>query len=267
MDLRPDKYASLPDLFKRKPKVKGATTRSLTIVCINTVEAFREVHANGMAYRDINWGNLFFEPVTGDVLICDNDNAIFENLPSQIGGTMEFMAPELVRGDPGAKPWTQTDLHSLAVLLFMVLLNHHPLQGARELQIHCFDVPAKKRLYGEAPLFIFDPDDSSNGPIPGEHDHIEAVWKLLPARVRELFVRSFTLGLRNTEDGRVRESEWLGALSRMCDTIVNCANCGKQNWFDLDTYRVTGDTGACFHCGQALSLDPPIGDLVARQVK
>jgi hypothetical protein len=28
----------------------------------------------GYSYRDISFGNLFFDPDTGDVLICDNDN-------------------------------------------------------------------------------------------------------------------------------------------------------------------------------------------------
>ena len=40
------------------------------------------------------------------------------------------MAPEIVRGQ--AKASTETDLFSLAVLLFYMLFMHHPLEGARE---------------------------------------------------------------------------------------------------------------------------------------
>jgi serine/threonine protein kinase len=45
------------------------------------------------------------------------------------------MAPELLLSDV---PSRQTDLFSLAVLLFYMLLVHHPLEGKRESSIKCF---------------------------------------------------------------------------------------------------------------------------------
>jgi hypothetical protein len=59
-------------------------------------------------------------------------------------------------------PSTQTDLFSLAVLLFYMFVMHHPLEGRKELAIKCLDLPAMKKLYGTEPLFIFDPSDDSN---------------------------------------------------------------------------------------------------------
>ena len=74
-------------------------------------------------------------------IICDNDNVgIDRKTGGGIGGTARFMAPEIVRGE--AVPSSQTDLFSLAVLLFYMLVNHHPLEGAREADIRCFDLPA-----------------------------------------------------------------------------------------------------------------------------
>ena len=65
------------------------------------------------------------------------------------------MAPEIVRGE--AKPTTESDLFSLAVLLFYMLMMHHPLEGKKESDIKAFDLPAMNKIYGLEPVFIFDP--------------------------------------------------------------------------------------------------------------
>lgn len=101
MDIRPDRFKGLPLLFRRQLRT---TPRALLTACLYTVEAYQALHSRGIAYRDISWGNIFFDPATGDVLVCDNDNAVVEGDSTGISGTMEFMAPELVRGDPGVSP-------------------------------------------------------------------------------------------------------------------------------------------------------------------
>ena len=63
---------------------------------------------------------MFFDPDTGDVLICDNDNVSANGIDnSSVYGTPRFMAPEIVMGQ--AKPSRNTDLYSLAVLLFYMV--------------------------------------------------------------------------------------------------------------------------------------------------
>jgi DNA-binding helix-hairpin-helix protein with protein kinase domain len=256
MPLRPDAFVSLPALFRRRPEAR-TTTRALLTACIHLTEAYLTLHSRGIAYRDISWGNVFFAPADGRVLVCDNDNAIFEGQRSGVYGTMEFMAPELVRAE--AEPGTQTDLHSLAVLLFMMLVNHHPLRGAQELQIRCLDAAAQRRLYGTRPAFLFDPDDTSNGPVKGEHDAVVQAWQALPTSLRDLFVRAFTRGLRDP-GGRVRESQWRDRLSETRDAIVLCASCGRQNSYDRKRHRATGAVGSCWHpsCGRTLMLPPTL---------
>ncbi len=51
---------------------------------------------------------------------------------------MHLIAPEVVRGE--AVPSTQTDLFSLAVLLFYLFHVHHPPEGSREVAIGGFDL-------------------------------------------------------------------------------------------------------------------------------
>jgi len=247
MALRPDSYAGLPDLFRRRVQTKP---RQLITACLLVVEAYQILHSKGIAYRDISWGNVFFEPNTGEVCICDNDNAVFEGRATGIAGTMEFMAPELVRGDPGASPGTQTDLHALAVLLFLVLINHHPLEGARELEIHCMEEKAKKRLYGREPVFIFDPSDRRNKAVEPEHRVAIAMWGFIPPTLRRLFVEAFTRGLRSPQD-RVREIEWIDVLSRCRDAIVSCRGCHRQNM--TEPGAADSEFGACWKCSRPLA--------------
>ncbi|WP_030665064.1 protein kinase [Streptomyces rimosus] len=248
MDLRPDRFQGLPTLFQRKLRT---TPRALLTACLYTVEAYQTLHSRGIAYRDISWGNVLFDPATGDVLVCDNDNAVVEGDSSGISGTMAFMAPELVRGDPGARPGTQSDLYSLSVLLFMFLMNHHPLQGRRELLIHCLDEPAEKALYGKHPLFVFDPEDDANAPDPVEQSTVLATWDVAPKILRDLFTHNFTVGLRDPA-ARVRESQWRDALRAVLDAVVDCADCGRQNM----TQPEETTAGTCWSCGSTLLLPP-----------
>ncbi|MEU7434109.1 protein kinase [Streptomyces sioyaensis] len=250
MDILPARFKRLPALFTRQLRT---TPRALLTACLYTVEAYQALHSRGIAYRDISWGNILFDPATGDVLVCDNDNAVVEGDSSGISGTMKFMAPELVRGETGARPGTQTDLHSLSVLLFMLLMNHHPLEGRRELAIRCLDEAAEKKLYGKQPLFVFDPDDDANAPDPFEHATVLATWTVAPRALRDLFTHNFTVGLRDPA-ARVRESQWRDVLRAVLDSVVDCAHCGRQNMTEPGATAA----GTCWSCDKALILPPQL---------
>ncbi|WP_344530919.1 serine/threonine-protein kinase [Streptomyces albiaxialis] len=258
MDIRPDRFQDLPALFRRLPSVSAVTPRALVTAALHTVEAYFTLHSKGIAYRDINWGNIFFDPSTGDVLVCDNDNAVVDGEFAAVAGTMNFMAPELVRGDGGAQPGTQTDLHSLAVLLFMLLMNDHPLHGARLLRIHSLDEHAMRRLYGTDPLFVFDPSDTSNRPDPAEQQTVLTLWNLLPANLRALFTTAFTKGLAHPGD-RVRETQWQSALSEVLDGITCCTGCGQQIMTSSD-----GSALDCWACARQLRLPPRMEIAISR---
>lgn len=110
------------------------TFRALATAGFELADGFFQLHAKGLCYRDISFGNVFFHPETGRVAICDNDNVSVDGAgTSGVLGTPRFMAPEIVRGE--AEPSTQTDLFSLSVLLFHIFMVHHPLEGKREAAI------------------------------------------------------------------------------------------------------------------------------------
>ena len=255
MPLREKRFSGIVDLVMRRVH---PSFRSLVTAGFELAHSYFLLHAAGLCYRDISFGNVFFDPQSGEVRICDNDNVgIDRKTGGGIGGTARFMAPEIVRGE--AAPSSQTDLFSLAVLLFYMLMNHHPLEGAREADIRCFDLPAMTRLYGADPLFIFDPTDDRNRPLAGYHDNALALWPLYPAFLRELFTRSFTAGLADPSHGRVRESEWRAGLVRLRDSIYYCTHCGAENFYDGEAVRANGGTpNPCWSCNRTSHLPPRI---------
>ncbi len=255
MPLREARFKSIVDLMKGRisPSFNTIITAGLELV-----QSFQRLHSLGLCYRDISFGNVFFDPHNGDVLVCDNDNVGVDGAAGLgVLGTPRFMAPEIVLGQ--AQPSTQSDLFSLAVLLFYLFVVHHPLEGAREAAIHCFDLPAMNSLYGSEALFIFDPEDESNRPVAGLHDNALIFWPLYPRFFRQVFTKAFTSGLHDAAHGRVRESEWRAALVRLRDSISPCPACGAENFFDADEHP---QPWKCWSCQNPLQ-DPM--RLVTRQ--
>ena len=250
MPLREERFKGIVDLMKRRVE---PSFRALATAGFELAHNYLQLHSRGLCYRDISFGNVFFDPDNGEVRICDNDNVDVNGREGSIGGTPRFMAPELVRGD--ATPSTQTDLFSLAVLLFYTFVIHHPLEGANELKIHSFDLPAMRRLYGTHPVFIFDPANDSNRPVAGYHDNAIEYWPIYPKFFQQLFIRSFTEGLHDPQHGRVRESEWRAAMIRLRDSLIYCPNCSAENFYDADWLRASGGRPpACWSCGRAVQL-------------
>lgn len=239
MPLRPSRYRSCTEIVSGRLDISFA---SLLRACLRLADGFLSLHAEGLCYRDISFGNAFIDPASGDVLIADNDNVAI-NLEGTVGirGTDRFMAPEIVRGE--AVPSAATDLHSLAVLLFYLLMVSHPLEGRRMLSGDVFGPADAEKLYGWHPLFVFDPDDHSNSPDPDRHQNAAVYWSLYPRMLRDLFVRAFTDGLHDPEAGRVREGEWRDCMSRLLDLLVTCP-CGADVFVEPGGRAVT----ACWSC-------------------
>jgi len=223
---------------------------SLCEISYQLANSYRALHLSGHCYRDISAGNLMFDPVPGDILICDNDNVgVNRQSRCQVWGTMEYMAPEIIRGE--ADPSTQTDLHSLAVLLFYLWVWHHPFHGEMEYRFHCWDIPAKKKVYGESPVFVFDPENPANR-LPPDPDYALARerWHYCPGDLQELFIRAFTDGL-HVPNRRVTEGEWQNIFSDIKDRIVSCPSCRAENFTGPD-----GMTKPCWHCQVTIPMPP-----------
>lgn len=255
MPLRPPRFKNIVDLMTRRIE---PTFRTLATAAFNLSHNYLLLHSQGLCYRDISFGNAFFDPDNGDILIADNDNVSVDGA-GVLGvlGTPRFMAPEIVRGE--AVPSTNTDLFSLSVLIFYMLMVAHPLEGKKEAAIKALDLPAMTKLYGKEPLFIFDPNDDSNAPVPGIHDNALAFWRIYPQFLRDIFTRAFTTGIRDPQNGRVRESEWRGTMISLRDAIFYCPHCALENFYDSPTIKASGgNPGLCWACAAQLRLLPRI---------
>jgi serine/threonine protein kinase len=258
MPLREPRYRGMAELMSR---AVDPTFRTLTNMALELADSFLRLHSLGFCYSDISFGNIFFDPVTGEISICDNDNvAVDGEGRSDVLGTPRFMAPEIVRDE--ARPNIGTDLYSLAVILFYMFMVHHPLEGRREREINCLDLPAMKKLYGAEALFIFDPKHGANRPVAGVHNNATLFWNLYPGYVRDIFTRAFTEGLRDPS-ARVRESEWRTVFSRMRDQIYYCHNCGAENFLaDEGDQAAPLAEQACWFCHEIPV--PPMRMLMGR---
>jgi hypothetical protein len=94
------------------------------------------------------------------------------------------------------------------------------------------DEQAEYEMYGEKPIFIYHKNDASNRPIRGYHAGVLRRWPLMPIYIKEAFHRTFVDGLRDRENERTTELEWLRLLTRYRDELVSCG-CGYQYAYGL----------------------------------
>ena len=229
------------------------------------VDAFAALHSAGLCYRDISFGNLRVDPVACEVAVIDVDNVGVDGSDAMVKGTGPFMAPEILRDE--AFPSTVTDLHSLAVLLFYLFMHGHPLLGLKadasytwDRNGHLSETQVLIRNFGLEPVFIFDPDDASNRPLPG--DRVVIWWALYPQQCRRVFTQAFTAGLRDASlHGRVTEGTWRRALLSLHDSVWSCPACGAAVFYDPER-----PGQSCWHCAgpvpAPLKLKVPGGTLV-----
>lgn len=227
--------------------------RAIITIGRQLVSAFEALHASGLCYRDINFGNLLVDPERSRVAIIDNDNVGLDSGEVFVWGTLRFMAPEVVRRE--APPSSLTDLHSLAVFLFYLFVHGHPLEGTATDASYTWapaDHQSESRLamrhFGQEPVFVFDSRDHSNRPRSG--DLMLTWWPIYPRFFRALFEQAFTAGL-SPGLGRVTEGLWRRGLVRLADCVSQCA-CRASVFYDPDDAGVR-----CWNCGQ-IPPRPPL---------
>ena len=92
--------------------------------CANLSQAFAQLELSELTFTDLNENGIFFDCETGEVCICDCDNITAGEYYKMI--TYPGMtAPELLN-NPDIRPSELTDRHSLAVILFEMVMGEHP---------------------------------------------------------------------------------------------------------------------------------------------
>jgi len=245
MDLLPSSYKCFTDFLLTKEKF--ASISVVVNAALNITNAFRELHRSGFSYQDLNDGNFFIEPKTGDVLICDTDNVAPYGEALGIAGKARYMAPEVVRNI--SAPDVMTDRFSLSVILFRLLFLDHPLEGKRTL-CPCLTEKLEQKFYGVSPLFIYDPNDNSNAPVRGVHCNVIRLWKFYPKFIKDKFIYSFSQECLQGSQRRLTDNDWQIAFTRLRDCIITCP-CGSETFIDLKA-----DSSVCINCGRSIPKPP-----------
>ena len=200
--------------------------------------ALRVIHRYGMTHCDLSLPNDFFEPSDGRVSLIDCDNLACGDsyLPAKVAGTPGFRAPELITAaNPTPRP--ETDLHSLATLLFYLLMFRHPFVGEK---YHEFRPDLNYRndeeaLLGKNAIFTEHPTNNRNrcqGGLP---------FASLPKGLRDLFIVAFTDGL--TDPGkRPTAAAWAQEIWKALECMAECSRCRQR-------YFISDRDFSCLFCG------------------
>lgn len=244
MKLRPQGYEEIGQFMLAKAKF--ADVNCLLNACLQICTAFQLLHIRGLSYQDMNDGNFFINPKTGDVLICDNDNVAPNGVNMGIAGKSGYMAPEIVEKEK--MPNLYTDYFSLSVILFILFYLNRPFEGAKILSCPCMTEAIEKKVFGKDAVFILDPSDDSNRPVRGVHTNVIRRWPLFPKQLREAFVATFSKEAIKTPEKRIMDRNWQNILVQVRSLYVKCPVCGKYTFVDTDNA-----SSLCLECGKAIA--------------
>lgn len=244
MKLRPQGYEEVSQFLLGK--VKFTDVNNLLKACLQICTAFQLLHIRGLSYQDMNDGNFFINPKTGDVLICDNDNVAPNGVSiTGIAGKPRYMAPEIV--DKVSMPNVYTDYFSLAVILFLLIYVDRPFEGAKAM-CPCMTAELEKQLNGRNAVFILDPKDDSNRPVRGVHDRVIRRWPIFPKQLREAFISTFSKDAIQDPTKRVMDRAWQNILVQVRSMFVKCPICGEYTFVNIDQA-----SSVCFECGKSIA--------------
>ena len=284
MDLRPAEFQELSKFILAANGAVFPSFKAAVEACLKIVAAFRILHNKGYSYQDINDGNFFINPRTAEVLICDNDNVAPDGFNTGVIGKPRYMAPEIVVGKGNVLPNKGSDRFSLAIILFILLCNDHPLEGKRCVELPCMTLKNAEKLYGSDAVFIYDDNDASNRPVKNIHRNVIERWEYMPTYMKDAFKQAFSKEAMHCPEKRLRELDWLKVLTRFRSEIIKCEcgneifiedinkivceACGKRtqvsNVFELPEYSIPATKGTWIYrcqlgmCSATTALDPII---------
>jgi hypothetical protein len=174
-------------------------------VGVKLARAVRRLHMAGLAHADLSNKNVLVDPKGGDACIIDIDSLVVPGVaPPAVLGTPGYIAPEVLANK--AQPSIATDKHALAVLLYELLLQRHPLQGKKVNSTRSAEEDEQLSMGAKA-LFIEHPTDKRNPPLKP----ITVPYTRLGPALAQCFTRTFVDGLHHPNK-RADAAEWELAL-------------------------------------------------------
>ena len=137
---------SLDDKLKRDGPLDVQTA---VHVCTDVAAGLEALWAAGMVHRDVKPANILLDEdgrcyITDFGLAKDTQGSLL-TLPGQALGSMDYMAPEQIRGEPVT---AATDIYALGCVMYECMCGRPPfaeVQGMRILWAHLQDAPPDPR--------------------------------------------------------------------------------------------------------------------------
>lgn len=244
MRLKPKGYCEFGDFMLAKTHFSSLVSN--INAAINICDSFQKLHIRGLSYQDMNDGNFFINPKNGDVLICDNDNVAPDRTNLGIIGKTGYLAPEIV--DRKAMPNRYSDYFSMAVILFILLYYNRPFEGKKYAGCGCLTEDLERKLFGHEAVFIMDPEDDSNRPVPGLHTNVIRRWGLFPELLDNFFIKAFSKQAILFPEKRVIDRAWMTTLIQLRSMLCRCPYCGEETFVDPNM-----SDQRCINCKNPLS--------------
>jgi serine/threonine protein kinase len=137
---------SLDEKLKRDGPLDAQTAVQ---VCTDVAAGLEALWAAGMVHRDVKPANILLDEsghafITDFGLAKDTQGSLL-TLPGQALGSMDYMAPEQIRGEPVS---AATDIYALGCVMYECMCGRPPfaeVQGMRILWAHLQDPPPDPR--------------------------------------------------------------------------------------------------------------------------
>lgn len=213
------------------------------LACI--VEPFVVLNTAKLGIMDIKFDNIKIDLNNLKVKVLDTDTIVYSKDKSVVLGTVGFMPPDTMM--KREIPNEYNDVYAIAVLIFMTLMGAHPLDGKRRTQ------PCNEQidtyLFGTHPVYMFNPNDASNRPIPQDsfgrnQQQVIDKFNKYPKYFKDAMRQTFVEGLYDGEK-RTPLTEWLEILERLYNDSFICEQCGEEYFLDTNEK-------ACSVCKQEL---------------